>query len=334
MKKYFAVFLLLLFSKFAYAQNEAVPEIKERDKICLREAFTIGKEYGKKMWEEWEKVPFALLLIEDDFEFLFNHPKPPADFVKKGFDPFLKKDVYYRPKQHSPKTLNVSYLDGTATIFIGTPEGLEKTSAEWVISVLGEHFIQMHMFREDYAESIKSLGISDDENDNTWMLFYKFPYKDEKLNEQFALAAKTLWDALKAEKNKNFKNLHQKYLAEREKFTKMLGEKDYNYFSFKTWRGGVSEFTEYRFATLAAKNHRCTEEYKKLPDFMPFKELSEKLFEELHTELERMSLKAYKRKAFHALGAAEALLLDRVNSKWHRLYFKKKFYMQEYHKRQ
>ncbi len=326
----FGLFFAVFFS--ALAQQDTLPKVDERDKICLKEAFTIGKEYGKKMWSEWEKVPFALLLVEDEYEFLFNHPEPPKEFLKLGYDKYLKKEVFYRKKQLSSKVLSVAEIGGVPTVLIGKPEAIQKTSSEYVLTILGEHFLQMHYDRKDYKESIHSLGFSEDPNDDTWMLFYKFPYKDEKLNQQFELVCRSLWTALEGKEQKDFKNLQEKFISEREKFIKMLSEKDRKYFSFKTWRAGVSSYTEYRFAVLAAKKHKFSEEFTKLSDYTPFQTLSAKLYEELHAELDRMSLKSYRRMAFHALGAAESLLLDLVKPRWHKQYFEKKFFMEEYYK--
>jgi hypothetical protein len=329
-------FLMLFWgiSSFLFAQD-TLPKINESDKICLREAFLIGKEYGKNMWAEWEKVPFTLLLVEDEYEFLFNHPKPPDDFKNLGYDNYLKKEVWYRKKTFSSKILTVlPDLGGVSTICIGKPSAINKKSSEWILTILGEHFIQMHTNRPDYTESLKNLGLAgEDISDETWMLFYKFPYKEAALNEQFAKTCKLLWATLKKAKTKEFKSTYAQYLDERKNFTDQLKAEDYKYFSFKTWRGGVGSYTEYRFAAFAAKKHKFSKECKDLADFEDFEQLSKKIYEELHNELEMMSLKSYKRIAFHALGAAEAILLDLVNPKWHKKYFTDKFYMEKYHKK-
>ena len=55
--------LLVLFIApgiFAQVSKPAIPEI---DRIRLAEAFRIGETLGNKVWKDWDKAPFAVLLV-------------------------------------------------------------------------------------------------------------------------------------------------------------------------------------------------------------------------------------------------------------------------------
>lgn len=334
-KNVFLISTFLLSLCYSAFGQDTLLRMDTKDRICLHEALLIGKEYGKKMWSEWEKVPFTILLVEDSLEFLINHPQPPAEFKNIGYDKYLKRDVYVRKKTFSSKILTVvPDLGGYPTICIGKPHEINKKSSQWILTLLGEHFIQLHMSRKDYQTSIKSLGLgTDDVNDETWMLFYKFPYKDAALNTEFSITCKALLEAMKAMKTKKFKEKYTLYLQARANFVKLLSPQDYNYFSFKLWRAGVGSYTEYRFAEFASKHHKFSKDCQSLADYEKFESIKDHVYSELLNELSLMSLKSYKRIAFHAFGAAEAILLDYAQPKWHKKYFTDKFYMEKYHQK-
>src|SRR5437879_3210200 len=128
-------------------QAQAKPAIPEIDHIRLAETFRLGDRIADRVWRNWSKAPFAVLLVTPDYEFLIRHPKPSDDFAKLPYDLVLKSVVYYRKR-----TLPTSFLatfpavrgSMISTIVVGEAENTwVKTSTPWIIRLLHEHFHQL-----------------------------------------------------------------------------------------------------------------------------------------------------------------------------------------------
>ena len=76
--------------------QETKPALFPIDRTRLAEAFSLGDRVGDRVWPQWRKAPFAVLLVTPEFEFLIRHPKPSSDFTSLGYDAVLKGEVYYR----------------------------------------------------------------------------------------------------------------------------------------------------------------------------------------------------------------------------------------------
>lgn len=94
---------------------------------------------------------------------------------------------------------------------------------------------------------------------------------------------------------------------------------------FKIWQEGLSRYTEYHMASLAAARYKPMAEFMALKDFSPFERVARSLREEVISGLPTLSLEKIQRVVFYTFGAAEALLLDRVNQKWRRAYLAEMF---------
>ena len=82
--KFVLVFILLLLADGISAQQK--PSLPEIDRIRLAEAFRIGETLGDRVWKDWNKAPFAVLLVTPENEFLIRHPRPSQDFTLVGYD--------------------------------------------------------------------------------------------------------------------------------------------------------------------------------------------------------------------------------------------------------
>src|SRR5215510_11070522 len=99
---------------------EPQPSLSDTDRIRLAEAFRIGDKLGDKVWKNWSKAPFAVLLVTPEYEFLIRHPKPSNDFMLIGNDASLKSDVYFRKRTFDPSLLaTFPAVSGISTIVIG-----------------------------------------------------------------------------------------------------------------------------------------------------------------------------------------------------------------------
>ena len=325
------LFLLSITSGvFAQESKSAIPEI---DRIRLAEAFRIGETLGNKVWKDWDKAPFAVLLVTPENEFLIRHPKPSKDFTLVGFDSLLKSDVYFRKRTQQINFLaTFPAVGGIPTIVIGQAENtFKKTSTPWVITVLHEHFHQLQMSQPTYYKEVDALNLSGGDQTGMWQLNFAFPYKDVQTNERFSALSKLLTETLQAKKKSDFSAKLDEYLKARQAFQQTLSPNDYKYFSFQIWQEGIARYTEWRIADLAARKYKPSKEFLALKDYTPLREVADTILnKQIMASLPTLQLEKWERNVFYPFGAAEGLLLDRVNRKWQNRYLTEKFYIDKY----
>ncbi len=332
MKITILVLLIFLFAVSGISAQDD-PNIPEIDRIRLAEAFRIGDKLGNQVWENWDKAPFAVLLVTPEKEFLIRHPRPSKDFTLIGYDSLLKSDVYYRKRIQQINFLaTFPAVGGVSTIVIGQAENTsKKTSTPWVVTVLHEHFHQLQMYQRTYYADVDALDLSGGDQTGMWMLNFTFPYKETEVNKQFSALTKLLAEALQAKKKSEFSVKIKAYIKARQAFKQMLSPADYRYFSFQAWQEGIARYTEYRIADLAARKYRPSRQFRALKDYTPFKEVADSILKnEILANLPTLQIEKSERLVFYPFGAAEGLLLDRANPKWHSRYFTEKFYIDKY----
>jgi len=329
------LFLCLVFIIVSLANifTNAQPSIRYEDRIRIAEAYRIAELYGNTIWEDWDNAPFALLLVYDDNEFLINHPSPSDDFKLIGFDSLLNSNVYYREKIFNTNLLaTFPAVNGLSTIVVGSPENTGKTSVNWIITILHEHFHQLQYLQPDYYSSVNELDLAGGDETGMWMLNYPFSYEDEEVNKQYKKLTEALLKLMIPfpHDNRLFNHDLNSYLEERKNFKNLLNEKDYKYFSFQLWQEGIARYTEYKIADMIS-SYEPSEELTDLKDYKPFYEVANELRENIFKQLKEWSLKDNQRLCFYSFGAAEGLLLDRVNKSWKEEYLKKKFFLEKYY---
>ncbi len=329
MKKILFTFLL----SSIFIKADTIPDFRYEDKIRIAEAYRIAELYGNKIWEDWDKAPFALLLVYDENEFLINHPSPSDDFKLIGFDSLLKSNVYFR-KRIFDKTFLATFpaVNGLSTIVVGTPENTGKSSVNWIITILHEHFHQLQYSQLDYYSSVNDLDLSGGDETGMWMLNYPFPYEDEKVNTQYKILADALLKLLIPfpQDSRLFNRDLSAYMEERNNFKELLNEKKYKYFSFQLWQEGIARYTEYKLADMIS-HYEPSEELKELKDYKPFYEVADELRENIFNQLKKFSLKDNGRICFYSFGAGEGILLDRINKNWKEKYLVEKFFLEKYY---
>lgn len=337
LKEYFNIImkilflLLLIVSQFSFANEK--PELRFEDRIRIAEAFKISEKYGDKVWVNWNEAPFTVLLVTAEHEFLINHPSPSDDFELIGFDSLLRSNVHYRDRVFNTNLLaTFPAVNGLATIVVGTPENTNNSSSEWILTILHEHFHQLQMSQPEYYNCVNELDLSGGDNTGMWMLNYSFPYDDEEVNKQYKYLTEALLKVIIPfpPDSRLFNRDLNSYLEERAKFKNMLSEKDYKYFSFQLWQEGIARYTQYKIADVIS-HYEPSEDLISLEDYQPFYKIADELRENIFLELNEFSLKENGRLCFYSFGAAEGLLLDRVNKKWKEKYFEEKFFIENYY---
>lgn len=308
--------------------SSASPELRLADKIRIKEAFFIATHVGDQVWSDMHKTPFIILFVTDSTEFLINHPKPSADFVSTGIDTILNTEIFTRPRQFQTWFLaTFPAVNGIACIVVGTPENTNRTSSEWVITLLHEHFHQLQFSQPDYYENVNKLDLANGDESGMWQLNYLFPYDSINVTAQFSRYTAALANAIDARGSKTFKPAMKIFARERQRFLSLLKPADQRYFCFQIWQEGIARYTEYKHLEFLI-NYQPTPAMQTLYDFVPFAKLKDTLFITETAQLRSPKLSTDKRVAFYAAGFAEGLLLDNISPRWRDEYFTAPFFSQ------
>ena len=286
------------------------------DAIRIAEFYRLASQTQDEIWPGWSKTPAPLLLVTEEVEFLTHHPAPPRDFTE------VADGVYARPRQFGTGMLaTFPALGQPSVIVIGEPRNTEaKTSTPWVITVMHEHFHQLQDGQPGYDEAVKGLGLSGGDTSGMWMLNYPFPYEKSEVVQGFARLRDLLLQALGATDRKEFEKVAMEYVGERKGVFRQLSADDHRYFSFQLWKEGIARYTQIKAAEAAAR-YRPTPEYAALPDYESFAAYAARARAETLKELRQADLAKMRRVVVYSFGAAEGLLLDRMNPGWKNEYF-------------
>jgi hypothetical protein len=316
---------------FFFASARSQPALPETDRIRVAEVFRISRELGETIWTGWNEPPFPVLLVTRDYEFLIRHPRPAKDFLPLGYDSLLQSRVFYRERVFEPTLLaTFPAVGGISTIVIGQAENTEaKTSTRWVITMMHERFHQLQYNQPDYTLNVGRLDLSGGDQSGMWMLNFPFPYDSVKVSRQFNLLARKLRETLLTE-SPIFTFELNRFLIQRREFRQMLTQSAYRYLSFQLWQEGVARYTEIVMAELAGRQYEPSLAFQLLDDYVSFSVEAQTLRRAMLLRLRTMSLKDTRRESFYAFGAAEAMLLDRVNPDWKKMYFSDPFFLERH----
>jgi hypothetical protein len=294
------------------------PALREADRIRLAEAFRLADSLGDQLWPGWSSAPFAVLLVTPDQEFLVRHPKPTPEFTRLMEVAVLGAPVWSRPRQFEVNLLaSFPAVGAVPTIVIGQPENTAaKTSTPWVLTLLHEHFHQMQYAQPGYYAGVNALGLARGDQQGSWMLNFPFPYGKPEVQAQFAVMCARLDAALAEERGAPAAFAVRAYLDAKRALGKLLTPDDYKYFGFQLWQEGIARYTEYRMGELAAAGYEPSQGFAALPDFTSYAAASRAIRDRVHAQLAATKLGDAGRSAFYPVGAAEGLLLDRVNPAW------------------
>jgi hypothetical protein len=330
MKRIFLIFAFICLVQNVFSQN--APSMAETDRIRLAEAFRLADKLQDKVWPNWNRAPFAVLLVTPEHEFLARHPLPSKDFTEIGYDKLLKSKVYWRKRQFNQRFLaTFPAVGGISTIVVGQAENTwVKTSTYWTVTLLHEHFHQLQDSQPNFYQDVLALDLANGDETGMWQLNYPFPYKDKKINEDFSALAAQLAKALETTDSKSFREEFEKYLTRRKNFNASLSEKDYRYLSFQFWKEGTARYTEYEIARRAAESYQPAKDFTKLKDYKTYREVADHWRQKTIESLKTIRLDALEREVVYPFGAAEAMLLDRAKIDWKARYFTEKFYLDKY----
>jgi hypothetical protein len=306
--------MLLLF--LVLTATAATPQMPREDAIRIAEFYRLSAQIQDTMWPDWSKTPSPLLLVTAENEFLVGNPAPPKEFAK------VSENTYARPRVFNTQFLATFPAFGPpAVMVVGEPKNTEaRASTPWLITLMHEHFHQLQYGKPGYYEAVKGLGLSRGDDSGMWILNYPFPYEKPEVVEGFSRLRDLLLAALSAADDRHFKEAAANYVRERKKVFALLAPDDHKYWSFQLWQEGIARYTQIKAAEAAA-HYNPTAEFASLPDYLPFAEYAKQARAETLAELRSADIAKMKRTFVYAFGAAEGLLLDRLNPGWKRAYF-------------
>jgi len=299
----------------------SAPALAPDDRVRLAEVFRLAEAVGDGLWPAWTSAPFAVLLVTPEREYLVRHPHPSAEFTPVGYDSVLASDVLVRPRKLSPSLLaTFPAVGGVPTIVVGQARATGKSSTEWVLTLLHEHFHQLQTSRAGYYARVDSLGLSRGDRTGMWMLNYAFPYDSATVQARFAELARHLDGALAASSPAEQASHWRAALDARSALRAALPADDDRYLAFQMWQEGVARYTELHVARFAASRYTPSAAFTALPDYLPFSAAADRIEAGIRAGL-RTPLARDRRVAFYPLGAAFALLLDGRAPEWRTAYF-------------
>ena len=286
------------------------------DRVRIAEAFRLSDAIGDSIWRGWTAPPFVVLLVTPEREFLLRHPRPSPDFARIGYDSLLKSEVFSRARTLSPSLLaSFPAAAGVPTVVVGQPSAVGKSSTEWVLSLVHEHFHQLQTSRPGYFARVDSLGLARGDRTGMWMLNYAFPYDSVLVQSRVAALAAQLDSTLLATTTEEGRSHWLAAQVARAALRAALTPADDRYLAFQMWQEGVARYTELLAARFAARRFTPSASFRALPDFISFDSAASRIEAGIHAGL-RAPLSERRRAAFYPLGAAYALALDRFNDGW------------------
>ena len=249
-----AILMLLGLSSLTPTGLLSQSPLSNTGRARLAEANRLVRTLAERIWPGWERTPFALLLVTDSAEYLVGHPRPTSEFTGAGYDSTLGTDIRSRPRVFAPTLLaTFPAVGGLPTVVVGTAERTGKSSADWVLTLLHEHFHQWQYSLPDYYRRSEELDLSGGDSSGIWMLNYPFPYDSAPVQAAAKDLARALSRALDAAPRRRGSAI-QAVLRARTALAKHLAAADTRYLEFQLWQEGVARFIEYRAAELSSRS--------------------------------------------------------------------------------
>ena len=280
----------------------------------IARARSIASNAGDSVWPGFARVPFPVLLVGADREVLYCPAGPAKGFAAMGRDALTHCTRKGRKRVFEPSIRATFWaVDHMPTVVIGMPAQTGDKGAVWVATLLHEHFHQMQMRAPGYQRQLAALDLAGSDTTGAWMLNFTFPYERNDVVAAFAAYAHALKRALRATDKDDFARTVRLWRRARRAAFARLSAPQRRYGEFQLWQEGVARYSEIAIAEAAPPGRHH--------DNMDFDALALNLRQRVLDNLQNFDMAKNRRVSFYALGAGEALLLDRLRPEWRARYF-------------
>lgn len=290
----------------------------EANAIRIAEAYQLLSHVRSAPSWKWNDVPFAILLLTEDRDFLIGHPSPTDDFRSEGVDPIIGKEIFSRPRTQAWSLQFLATfpaVGGLSTVVVGTAEATGRSSTAWVVTLLHEHFHQIQNAHPDYFTNVANLELDGGDTSGMWMLNYAFPYENDAVVGHLNELAQTLSGTSDPE------DAVERVVASLRQLKSSLKPADYRYLTFQFWQEGTARYMEHVVIRRAMTGYTPTEAYLGLDDAQPYAAYLLDFDRQLRTGLKNIDVPNQRRIVMYPLGASLALLLEQVQPGWMAGYF-------------
>jgi hypothetical protein len=295
--------VLVLLAPAAGSQASQRTTLPTEDRQRIAAAFGIADAVADSVWPGWGAVPFEVLLVTAEREFLIRPARtPPPGFEPLGHDSLLDGAVWTRPRTFPPTLLATFPAFGPPpTVVIGTTDATGTAPDRWVITLLHEHFHQLQMGDTAYYAAVQALGLARGDTTGMWQLNFPFPYDRGAVRVAYRALSLALAAAVPAIATDSLAPRAAAVGTALAEFTRVLPADALRYFWFQVWQEGVSRWTEVRVAEAAGPRYAAT---------------ARAIRDGIVRELAAPDLAGRRRDSFYALGAGLALVLDATDPGW------------------
>jgi len=336
-KNTFFLFLITLILSInyliCYGEETPPPDLNKTAMIMIKETYNLINQGGDKIWKDWSKTKFPILLIDQDHLFLVNFPQPPSDFLEyKEADPDLGK-IYYKKGTLSPQ-IRASFLFNNQPV---AAIGIQQSGfsvINWVGTLVQEMFHAYVISQPQTKDKIDLLKLATTQNQD-WQSSYPFPYSDKVVGlliSQQYLRLRNCQNANEETITKLYDayeiiTIYKNYLKNSFKDIDA-----YAYAKYQEWMNGVGVYTEYKLLEFAA-----SDEYKPtqaFADLEPYKNSGGyKNYFNIYSKTLKNKLNNYiflptdQLRQFFYLGSEKAFILDKVMPNWKNSFFDKEIWL-------
>jgi len=288
------------------------------DPALLAEGQLIAKSYGNQVWPGFSRTAFPVLVIGANKDTLYCAPTRPEGFDRGSVDLLLQCRTDTRTTGQYPASMKATFpMAGLGPVVVmGAPDISGENPASWIATLLHEHFHQYQMNWPGYFEHLNQLDLAGDDTSGMWALNYPFPYQDPKTNQAMTLLASQLIKILDEPDPEQARQKALAYARLRGPVLDSLPAADRRYLEFQLWQEGVARYTELAMTEFAASGTESG-----LAAHHNYAGLAANLRARILSTLAKETLADHGRVYLYSFGAAEALVLDQINSNWRTQYF-------------
>jgi hypothetical protein len=292
---------VLLSTAPTIAQSPSAPHLAVTDDIAAAQA--VAARSGDQIWPGLGRAPFGFLFVHAGGETLINDARSPEGFARNGSGP---SSIATGPTTwRNPSMLAAMPVFGPPSVIVmGSPASTRLSPLRWQLTVLHEHFHQWQAALPGYYDRAAALDLANGDDTGMWMLNFPFPYADAR--PHYVAAARQLHTALMARDAATLRREAGRYLEVRRAWQTSVNEQEWRYLDFQLWQEGVARWTEIELGLRSGNRVIATE--------------ANVIRRTVLTTLLHINDEPAAREIVYPLGAAEAMLLERLDPDWRGCY--------------